>query len=87
LTVWEYLSVRFDYRGRGITQEFNLLDVNGQRLMGWTSESGQGAETLPEFLKLAGEDGWEMVSHTINQDMQANGVTWHYMQFKRPKVL
>ena len=55
--------------------------------MGWTSESGQGAETLPEFLKLAGEDGWEMVSHTINQDMQANGVTWHYMQFKRPKVL
>lgn len=54
--------------------------------MGWTSEGGQGAKTLPEFLKLAGEDGWEMVSHTINQDMQANGVTWHYLQFKRPKV-
>lgn len=84
--MWEYLSVRFDYRGRGITQEFNLLDVNGQRLTGWTSESKQGAKTLPEFLKLAGEDGWEMVSHTINQDMQANAVTWHYMQFKRPKV-
>ena len=32
LTVRKYLSVRFDYRGRGITQEFNLLDVNGQRL-------------------------------------------------------
>lgn len=53
----EYLSVRFDYRGRGITQGFNLLDVNGQRLTGWTSESKQGAKTLPEFLKLAGEDG------------------------------
>lgn len=83
--VWEYLSIRFDYRGRGITQEFNLLDVNGQRLTGWMSENRQAAKTLPEFMKLAGEDGWELVSHTINQDMQANGVTWHYMQFKRPK--
>jgi len=94
-TVWEYLSVRFDYRGRGITQEFNLLNVNllnvdlnvdGQRLTGWTSESRQGVKTLPEFLKLAGEDGWEMVSHPINQDMQANGVTWPYIQFKCPKT-
>ena len=84
--VWEYLSVRFDFRGRGITQEFRLLDVNGERLTGWISESRQGAQTLPEFLKLAGEDGWEMVGHTVNQDMQANGVTWHYMQFKRPKL-
>ncbi len=80
------MSLRFDYRGRGITQEFNLLDVNGQRLAGWSGESGQGAKTLPEFLKLAGDEGWEMVSHTVNQDMQANGVTWHYMQFKRPKA-
>lgn len=84
--VWEYLSIRFDFKGRGITQEFNLFDVNGQRLTGWTSENQQAAKTLPEFLELAGKDGWEMVSHTVNQDMQANGVTWHYMQFKRPKA-
>lgn len=76
--MWEYLSARFDYRGRGVTEEFNLLAVNGQRLTGWTSESKQGAKTLPDFPKSAGEDGWEMVSHTINQDMQANGVTWRY---------
>ena len=68
--VWEYLSIRFDYRGRGITQ-FNLMDVNGQCLTGWMSGSGQAAKTLPEFMELAGEDGWELVSHTINQDMQA----------------
>lgn len=79
-TVWEYLSARFDYRGRGITQAFNLLDVNGQRLTGWTSESKQTAKTLPE-LRLAGEDGWEMLSHSLNQDVQANGVTRHYTQF------
>ena len=82
---WDYLSARFDYRGRGITQEFNLLDANGVRLSGWASASGQAAKTLPEFLRLAGEDGWEMLSHAVNQDMQANGVTWHYMHFKRPK--
>ena len=85
LTVRKYLSVRFDYRGRGITQEFNLLDVSGQRLAGWIGEKRETAKTLPEFLRLSGEDGWELVSHVVNQDMQANGVTWHYMQFKRPK--
>lgn len=84
--VWEYLSVRFDYKGRGITQEFNLLDVNGKRMKGWLSEEQKSAATLPEFLRLAGEDGWELVSHALNQDLQANSVTWHYMQFKRLKL-
>ena len=81
---WEYLSMRFDYKGRGITQEFNLFDVNGQRLTGWTGEKAQTAKTLSEFLVLVGEEGWELVSHVVNQDVQANGVTWHYMHFKRP---
>ena len=76
--------MRFDYKGRGITQEFNLFDMNGQRLTGWVSESGSTAKTLPEFLALVGADGWELVSHAVNQDVQANGVTWHYMHFKRP---
>lgn len=84
-TVWEF-SVRSDFRGRGISQEFRLLDVNGERLTGWLSESNQGADTLPKFLKLTGKDGWEMVSHAVNQDVQANGVTWHYTQFKCPKL-
>ncbi len=46
-TVWEYLSVRFDYKGRGITQEFN-----------WT---------LTGNVRLAGEDGWEMLRHVVKQ--------------------
>ncbi len=80
---WEYLSIRFDYKGRGITQEFNLFDMDGQRLTGWTSEGGNTAKTLPQFLALVGEEGWELASHVVNQDMQANSVTWHYMHFKR----
>jgi hypothetical protein len=83
---WEYLSVRFDYKGRGITQEFNLLDINGKREKGWLNTEGESAATLPEFLQLAGSDGWELASHVVNQDNQLNGVTFHYMQFKRPKI-
>lgn len=81
---WEYLSIRFDYKGRGITQEFNLLDVNGTRVKGWQNADGKDAGTLPEFMQAAGQDGWELISHVVNQDNQTNGVTFHYMQFKRP---
>ena len=35
---YEYLSIRYDYKGRGITQEFNLLDVNGERKIGWNDD-------------------------------------------------
>lgn len=84
---WEYLSIRFDYKGRGITQEFNLLDVNGVRKKGWVSSvfTGKEGNNLPDFLKLVGEEGWELISHVVNQDNQFNNVTLHYMQFKRPK--
>ena len=30
---YEYLLLRYDYIGRGITGEFHFLDVNGQRLV------------------------------------------------------
>ena len=39
------------------------------------SEKRETAKTLPEFLRLSGEDGWELVSRVVNQDMQTNGVT------------
>ena len=77
---WEYLSIRFDFEGRGITQEFNLLDRDGERLKGWTDERGQVAETLPELLELLGNDGWELATHVIHSDEDL-----HYMHFKRPK--
>lgn len=85
-TKWEYLSVRFDFKGRGITQEFNLLDINGERVKGWAGSKGGFATTLPDFFKTAGEDGWELVSHVVNQDNQNNLVTLHYLTFKRAKT-
>jgi hypothetical protein len=56
-TKWEYLSMRFDDKGCGITQEFSVLDINGQWQKGWLNANKQVAATLPEFLRLVGEDG------------------------------
>jgi|TARA_B100000161_G_C33245621_1_gene279043 hypothetical protein len=80
---WEYKHIRLDYKGRGITQEINLLDIDGERIRGW---QGKEVPSLPEMLAALGEDGWEMVSHMVNQDNTANGVTWHYYNFKREIV-
>ena len=80
---WEYKNIRFDFLGRGITQEFNILDVDGERKKGWFV-GGLQVTTLPEMMNALGAEGWELVSHVVNQDMQHNNVTLHYMSFKRP---
>jgi len=84
---WEYKHVRFDYVGRGITQEFNILDVDGQRLKGWFGgKDNRKVTMLPELLTFFGEEGWELVNHVVNQDGRGDAVTFHYMTFKRPKA-
>ena len=82
---FEYKSIRFDYLGRGITQEFNLLDINGVRVLGWLKdpETDYPHKSLPVLLDVLGKECWEMISHTVNQDLKDNAVTLHYMQFKR----
>ena len=80
---WEYKNIRFDFLGRGITQEFNILDVDGERKKGWFV-GGLNVTTLPEMMNALGGEGWELVSHVVNQDNQTNNVTLHYMSFKRP---
>lgn len=32
---WRYKHIRLNDRGRGITQEIDALDVDGERLTGW----------------------------------------------------
>ena len=79
---WEYKHIRLDYKGRGITQEINLLDIDGERVRGWFGTNE--VPTLPEMFRTLGEEGWEMISHAVNQDNQTNGTTFHYYNFKRP---
>ena len=83
VTNWEYKNIRFDFLGRGITQEFNILDVDGERMKGWFI-GGLQVTNLPEMMNALGAEGWEIVSHVVNQDNQTNNVTLHYMTFKRP---
>tara|TARA_A100001388_G_C28675171_1_gene453589 strand:- start:188 stop:784 length:597 start_codon:yes stop_codon:yes gene_type:complete len=84
---WDYKHIRLDYKGRGITQEINLLDIDGERVRGWSDNfSSKEVPSLPEILKKLGDDGWEMISHVVNQDLAANGTTMHYYNFKREKL-
>ena len=82
MQTWKYKHIRLDYKGRGITQEINLLDIDGQRVRGWLDM--KEAPTLPEMFAVLGADGWEMVSHVVNQDNETNAVMLHYYCFKRP---
>ena len=84
---WDYKHLRLDYKGRGITQEINLLDIDGERVRGWSDNfSSKEVPSLPEILDKLGDDGWEMISHVVNQDLAANGTTMHYYNFKREKL-
>ncbi|NJL91009.1 MAG: hypothetical protein HC916_15365 [Coleofasciculaceae cyanobacterium SM2_1_6] len=82
---FEYKNIRFDFKGRGITQEINLLDIDGKRVKGWYKNTEE-VPTLPALLNAAGADGWELISHSVNQDNQTNGVTFHYLYFKREVI-
>jgi len=81
MKTFEYKHIRLDYKGRGITQEINIMDIDGQRIRAWGSN--KEVPPLHEMFKALGADGWEMVSHVVNQDNHANGVTFHYYNFKR----
>jgi len=84
---WEYKHIRLDYKGRGITQEINILDIDGERLRGWSDNfSSNEVPTLPELFEKLGNEGWEMISHVVNQDLAQNGTTMHYYNFKREKI-
>ena len=84
---WDYKHIRLDYKGRGITQEINLLDIDGERVRGWSDNfSSKEVPTLPDILNKLGDDGWEMISHVVNQDLAQNGTTMHYYNFKREKL-
>ena len=82
---WSYLSVRFTFKGRGITQEFQVLDVDGERLQSYGKDNPRFVNTLPEFLESVGDDGWEFASHTSVYNQSSSG-TEHFMLFKRPKA-
>ena len=57
--------------------------MDGERQKGWFV-GGLQVTTLPEMMNALGGEGWELVSHVVNQDLQTNNVTLHYMTFKRP---
>ncbi len=77
---WDYLSIRFTYKGRGITKEFALLDVDGERVSSYSGKDEEAPASLPELLALVGADGWELATHAFSE---TSGM--HHMHFKRPR--
>ena len=77
---WEYLSVKFNYKGLGIKEEFTLLDIDGERVSGYWSHDEEAPENLPKLLDLLGADGWELVTHAFSS---VSGM--QHMHFKRPR--
>ena len=49
---FEYKHIRLDYKGRGITQEINILDIDGERIRSWGS--GKEVPTLLEMFEALG---------------------------------
>ena len=90
----EFLFVRFDFVGRGRTQELNLLDISGYRLITWGKESTDPLRckwTLSQLLDEIGMRGWSLLTHQTEQSSGGQGavglgaVTFHYMTFRRIK--
>ena len=75
---FEYKHIRLDYKGRGITQEINILDIDGERIRAWGDTTE--VPTLPEMFSKLGSDGWEMVSHVVNQDVQEKWSNFSLLQ-------
>ena len=77
---WRYKHIRLNYRGRGITQEIDVLDVDGERLTGWADSKTM--PTVPQLFDSLGKEGWELVTHVIHQD-GSGGMVFHYYTLRR----
>ena len=81
---YEYLSVRFQLKGFGHTQELYLALLNEKIKAPWA--------TLPEMLETLGENGWSLVTHTTHSDglsingNKVGGSAKQHMTFCRPLV-
>lgn len=72
---YQFLQLRVQLLGRGITQEIQTLYVNGKRL---TTK----AKTLPEFLNYLGAQGFCVVTATL----ETEGVYTHFLTLQREVV-
>ena len=88
IQTWEYKNIRFQFLGRGRTQEFQTLDVDGAKVMGQITGRNRGMLRLPELMNALGAEGWELLSHTLTNDHhdrhREDKNSLHTMIFKRP---
>ena len=74
LRTYEYKHIRLDYKGRGITQEINLLDIDGERIRSWRNNFDDDVivPTLHEMLNQLG----------VAEDLITNGLIADKVQYR-----
>lgn len=80
---YDYLLIRYAFQGRGISGEFNFLDVNGERVL---TRGGVGdietwgpSETI--LFSRLGEAGWQLVGYDVIGESEMGSS--HYAKFIR----
>ncbi len=63
---YEYLTIRYDIKGRGITGEFDFLDVNGERVIdrGGDGDTHFWGDRESALFEKLGKAGWMLVNHS-----------------------
>ena len=82
---YEYLIARYDYIGRGITGEFNFLDINGERVLniGGQGDIATWGDREVDLFRKLGNAGWRLVDHSVVDKPENVTTTYHYAKFIR----
>ena len=68
---FQYMNVRYQLVGRGLTGEISTLYVNGQEVNKF--------QTIDQFYNAMGEEGWELRP----LGMEAEGLYTYFVVFQR----
>jgi hypothetical protein len=81
---YQYLTLRYSYQGRGISGEFNFLDVDGERIItrGGVGDVETWGPTEAILYRKLGEAGWQLVGYGVAGESEGVGST-HYAKFIR----
>lgn len=74
---YKYVSFQFQQESK-FTKLINKLEINGVPATAWQRDAPD-ATTLSDLLTHAGDEGWELVSHCVDE------YAYHHLYFKREK--
>ena len=82
---YEYLLVRYEPKGLGITGEFEYLDINNKRVINYLEEDSSKiwGNTEAELFQKLGKAGWRLVNHSLEDTGTGMGIYTQRAKFIR----